>query len=489
VHVAIDLGAGSGRAVLGRFAPGGLFCREVHRFQYPPRQSGDHLRWDWSRLREGVELGLCAASAAARELGHEVESAGVDSWAVDYSLLDGSGRLLEEPVCYRDPARTSAMEEVLRIVPREALYARTGIQFLPFNTVFQLYAHAREGLPPSAARLLMIPDLLHTHLGCAASGEYTNASSTGLLGAKTRQWDDALFAKLALPREIMPDLVEPGTMLGELKPAVRERLSLPAVRVVAPATHDTGSAVAGTPLRPGWAYVSSGTWSLVGVERSSPLLTPEAAAASFTNEGGVFGTIRFLKNVMGLWILESCRKEWAAAGQPLDIGRLLHAASRLEAATALVDPDDSRFFNPPSMLEAVRSFLEETGQPPVREPAHLTRVIVDSLALRYTSVLQRLQALTGERIAGVHVVGGGCRNDLLNQATADATGLPVECGPVEATALGNLSLQSIALGHLGSLAEAREVIARHAEIRRFEPTPGARARWDELRLRYALLEA
>jgi rhamnulokinase len=489
VHVAIDLGAGSGRAVLGHFAPGGLFCREVHRFQYPPRQSGGHLRWDWSRLREGVELGLCAAVAAARELGREVESVGVDSWAVDYSLLDVSGRLLEEPVCYRDPARTGAMEEVLRIVPREALYASTGIQFLPFNTVFQLYAHAREGLPPSAARLLMIPDLLHGHLAAVASGEYTNATSTGLLGARTRQWDDALFGRLALPRDLMPDLVEPGATLGELQPAVRRRLSLPAVRVVAPATHDTGSAVAGTPLRPGWAYVSSGTWSLVGVERSSPLLSPEAAAASFTNEGGVFGTIRFLKNVMGLWILESCRKEWDTAGKPLDLERLLHAAGHLEATTALIDPDDSRFFNPPNMLAAVRSFLEETGQLPVQEPAQLTRVIIDSLALRYASVLQRLQALIGEPIAGVHVVGGGCRNDLLNQSTADATGLPVESGPVEATALGNLSLQAIALGHVRSVREAREVISRHAEIRRFEPTPGARARWDELRLRYALLEA
>lgn len=489
MHVAIDLGAGSGRAILGRFAPGGLFCREVHRFQYPPRQSGGHLRWDWSRLREGVELGLCAAAAAARELGHEVESVGVDSWAVDYALLDASGRLLEEPVCYRDAARTSAMEEVLRIMPREALYARAGIQFLPFNTVFQLYAHAREGLPTSAARLLMIPDLVHHHLAGVTSGEYTNATSTGLLAARTRQWDDALFARLALPREIMPKLVEPGTMLGELTPAVRERLSLPAAQVVAPATHDTGSAVAGTPLRPGWAYVSSGTWSLVGVERTSPLLSPEAAAASFTNEGGVFGTIRFLKNVMGLWILESCRKEWAAAGQPLDLDRLLHAASRLDAAPVLFYPDDSRFFNPPSMLEALRSYFRETRQPVVEEPAQLARVVVDSLALRYASVLQRLQALTGERVAGVHVVGGGCRNDLLNQATADATGLPVESGPVEATALGNLSLQAIALGHLGSLPGAREVIARHSEIRRFEPHPATRARWEELRVRYALLEA
>ena len=269
---------------------------------------------------------------------------------------------------------------------------------------------------------------------------------------------------------------------------MRERLSLPAARVVAPATHDTGSAVAGTPLRPGWAYVSSGTWSLVGVERTSPLLSPEAAAASFTNEGGVFGTIRFLKNVMGLWILESCRKEWAAAGQLLDLDRLLDAASRLDAAPVLVYPDDSRFFNPPSMLEALRSYFRETRQPVVEEPAQLARVVVDSLALRYASVLERLQATTGERVAGLHVVGGGCRNDLLNQATADATGLPVESGPVEATALGNLSLQAIALGHLGSLPGAREVIARHSEIRRFEPDPARRPLWDELRVRYAPLE-
>jgi rhamnulokinase len=380
------------------------------------------------------------------------------------------------------------MAEVLQVVPREELYASTGIQFLPFNTIFQLYAQAREGLPPDAAHLLMIPDLVHHHLAGVRSGEYTNASSTGLLAARSRQWDDSLFARLALPREIMPPLVEPGSNLGELTSSLRGRLGLGPLKVVAPATHDTGSAVAGTPLRPGWAYISSGTWSLVGVERRAPILSAQAAAASFTNEGGAFGTFRFLKNVMGHWILESCRKEWAAAGRLLDLSRLLEAAARLPGPPALLRPDDPRFFNPAGMLEAIRSFLRETGQPAVEEPAHLARVIVASLALRYAEVREMLQALIGEPVVGIHVVGGGCRNDLLNQATADATFLPVESGPVEATALGNLALQAIALGELGSLSEAREMIARHAEIRRFEPDPGARGRWDELRQRYQSLQ-
>jgi rhamnulokinase len=489
LHLAIDLGAGSGRAILGRLEGAGSFLHEAHRFHYPPREAAGHLRWDFELIWAGVGEGLRAASAAARERGGTIASVGVDSWAVDYGLVDARGRLLEDPACYRDPSRTSAMEEVLGLVSREELYARAGIQFLPFNTAFQLYAHVREGLPPEARRLLMIPDLCHHRLAGSLTGEYTNASSTSLLDARSRRWDDGLFTLLGLPRALMPDLVSPGTVLGPLLEPVRRALDLPPLDVVAPATHDTGSAVAGTPLLPGWAYISSGTWSLVGVERTEPLLHPEAARANFTNEGGVSSTIRFLKNVMGLWILESCRKEWNETGWAADHEALLARAAALPGPPALLFPDDPGFFNPPSMLGAIAAYLRRTGQPEVTDPPAVARVVLDSLALRYASVLRLVETLTGDAVAGLHVVGGGSRNTYLNQAAADATGLPVLAGPVEATALGNLAVQALALGRLASLAEARAAIAELAPPRRFEPRPDEAGRWAMLTARYRELEA
>ena len=318
-HLAIDLGAGSGRAVLGRIGAGGLFLEEVHRFHYPPATSAGRLRWPFGTILDGLKEGLAAGQRAAAERRAAIETVGVDSWGVDYGLLDAGGRLLEDPVCYRDHRTDGAMERVLRKVPREEIFHRTGIQFLQFNTLFQLYVHVREGLPAGARRLLMIPDLCHHALCGSTSGEHTNASTTQLVDVRTGKWADDLFSRLALPREVMPEVVPPGTDLGELRPALQKELGLGPLRVLAPATHDTGSAVAGTPLEPGWAYVSSGTWSLVGVERTSPLVSDAVARANFTNEGGAFGTVRFLKNVMGLWILDSCRHEWEEKGLSADL--------------------------------------------------------------------------------------------------------------------------------------------------------------------------
>jgi rhamnulokinase len=518
MHIAVDLGAGSGRVMLGGLDGDAFSLEEVHRFRYPPREKDGHLRWDFERIVAGILDGLRAAGDRARTLGTPPLSVGVDSWGVDYGLVDDGGRLVEEPACYRDPGRTSLMEEVLDRVPRPEMFARTGIQFLPFNTIYQLYAHVQEGLPAAAKRLLMIPDLVHQRLCGSDRGEYTNASTTQLLDPHTRDWNDGLFDRLGLPRALMPALASPGEGLGVLDADLASRLALPRLAVVAPATHDTGSAVAGTPLRPGWAYISSGTWSLVGVERSAPLLGPAVAAASFTNEGGAFGTIRFLKNVMGLWILESCRKEWADRSDDTGSGEtnanlesLLRRAAALDRAPALVYPDDPRFFNPPSMTAEIQAAIREgtaagagsgsgpgpaprpqavshvTGGPILDDPASLTRVILDSLALRYASVVETIERLTGETVPGIHVVGGGCLNDYLNQATADATGKPVLAGPVEATAVGNLVLQAIASGFASSLAEARDVVARALPPRLFEPRPTAA--WREARDRYRELEA
>jgi len=449
--------------MLGSLSGGGLELTEVHRFHYEPAASDGHLRWPFARILEGLEAGLAAAKRAAHG---PIESLGVCSWAVDYGLVDDAGRLLEDPIAYRDHRTDGALERVLSEVPRQEIFERTGIQFLQFNTLFQLHAHVREGLPARARRLLMIPDLCHHALCGSTRGEYTNASTTQLLDVRTRDWADDLFARLGLPRELMPELAPAGTPLGELDERQQRELGLGPIRVIAPATHDTASAVAGTPLEPGWAYVSSGTWSLVGIEREAPLLGDAVARANFTNEGGAFGTIRFLKNVMGLWILEACRRDWASAGRPSELEPLLRAAAALDRSPGVVFPDDPRFFNPASMSSELRAALAATGQPVPDEPAQLTRVILDSLALRYASVVDTIEALSGERVGGIHVVGGGCRNDYLNQATADAARRPLLAGPVEATATGNLLLQAVACGHLGSLAEGRR---RIAAPRRFEP--------------------
>jgi rhamnulokinase len=473
--------------MLGRLGDGGLQLQEVHRFTYPPAERHGHLRWDVEHIWSAIKDGLRAAQAAAKGLGAEIATVGVDSWGVDYGLVDAGGALVEGPACYRDPGRTALMAEVLERVPRDQMFARTGIQFLPFNTVYQLYAHVKEGIPSGAATLQMMPDLFHARLTEGTRGEYTNATTTQLLDPRTGGWDDHLFRSLGLPRDLMPDLARPGDSLGTLRPSLRAELGLPALSVIAPATHDTGSAVAGTPLRPGWAYISSGTWSLVGVERRDALINPEVAQASFTNEGGAFGTVRFLKNVMGLWILESCRREWAEKGLATDHTALLQAAAAFDRPQGVLFPDAPCFFNPPSMLAAVRTALRESGQSAPEEPARLTRVILDSLALRYASVIGKIEQLTGESVPGIHVVGGGSLNGYLNQATADATGKPVLAGPVEATAAGNVLVQAISSGEAASLAEGRDRFARRSELRTFDPLPPNEGRM-KLRERYSGLE-
>jgi len=482
LHLAIDLGAGSGRAVLGGVGDSGLVLRETHRFHYAPRRAAGHLRWDFDRLIEGVRAGIRSAAPAAAEMGGRLDSVGVDSWAVDYGLLDADGRLIEEPVCYRDQRTEGVMDEVGARIGRADIFGRTGIQFLPFNTIYQLVAQGREGWPPRAARLLMIPDLCHHALCGSVVTERTNASTTQLLRADDGRWDDSLFARLELPRDLMPEVVPAGTALGTLSAGLQTELGVGPLPVVAPATHDTASAVAGTPLRPGWAYISSGTWSLVGVERDAPIIDEAVARANFTNEMGAFGTVRFLKNVMGLWILESCLREWEAAGRPQDLRDLLTRVEAVGDVAGLVYPDHPRFFNPRSMTAELRASLEETGQATSDDPVLLAKVVLDSLALRYASVLSTIEELTGSRVPGVHIVGGGSLNAYLNQATADAAGRPVLAGPVEATAAGNVLVQAISRGEVASLSEGRRRRDESARPREF--TPRRRAAWAEAARRY-----
>ena len=486
-YLAIDLGAGSGRVFLADLSAGRLHLDEISRFHYPASRRQGHLRWDFGGILQEIENALALAAARARHDGASIVSLGVDSWGVDYGLIDAAGGLLEDPVCYRDDRTDGVMAAVFDRMPREEIFMRTGIQFLPFNTVFQLYAQATEGLPNGANRLLMIPDLVTHALTGARTTEFSNATTTQLLNAASGDWDDEIVSRLALPRHLLPEVVHAGTRLDGLSRRARAATSLEDVAVIAVAQHDTGSAVAGTPLEPHTAYISSGTWSLVGVELRAPLINAEVARHNFTNEGGVFGTTRFLKNVMGLWILESCRTEWAAAGLDVSYDALLAEAAALEGPPALIFPDDPRFLHPARMTTALAEHLRETGQTVPDEPAAIVRVVVDSLAFRYASVVNTAERLTGQPIGAIRIVGGGSRNALLNRATANATGRTVLAGPVEATVLGNILVQAVAAGRFQSMRSAREYAGAALPVASFEPQPSGRQL--DLAERYAAIES
>jgi rhamnulokinase len=477
--VAVDLGAGSGRVVAGSFADG-ISLDTVHRFPNEPITSAGRERWNTRALFEGIKQGL-------RQLGDRreiVRSIGVDTWGVDYGLYDAHGRLIEEPVCYRDKRTEGSIERVLARVPRAELFRLTGIQVQPFNTIYQLEAQRwQHEWPADAARMLMMPDIFHNMLCGSMSGEATMASTTQLVSADRREWVPSIFEALDLPLDVMPAIVQPGTILGELSASLRSELRLSDVRVVAPGTHDTASAVVGAPIGSGWAYLSSGTWSLLGLETERPIVSDLVQAQNLTNEAGVGGTNRLLKNIMGLWILDSCRRVWAALGIQADHAALMNDVESAEAFQAFIDPDHRRFFNPADMVQAVTTALHETGQRAPSAPASIARVILESLALRYAEAVKGLESATGTRIRGIRIIGGGSQNAFLNQATANAAGIEVSAGPVEATALGNLVVQAIADGTFASVAEARAAIAMYLPGETYEPTD--QDHWAEARGRFA----
>jgi rhamnulokinase len=486
LYIAVDLGAGSGRVCLVGLEPGELMLEEVRRFRYPASESNGYLRWNISQIFDEIKAGARDAGERARQLGRPIRSLGVDSWGVDYGLINSEGELIEQPVCYRDKRTEGTMDQVFARLPREKIFERTGIQFLVFNTLFQLYAHARTGLPQAAAQLLLIPDLINLFLTGRKVVEYTNATTTQLVNAESASWDLEMLEALDLPANLLPRIISAGTDIGPIKSRLGNELGLSEVRIVAPATHDTGSAVAGAPLPSGWAFISSGTWSLVGVERNKFLIDSDVERQNFTNEGGAFGTVRFLKNVMGLWILESCRREWQESGFTFDYDDLLNHVENVKPQT-LIFPDDQHFLNPASMLDAIARQLFERGERMPEGPPAIARMILDSLALRYASVVRTIEALTGQKIGGVQIVGGGSKNVYLNQATADATGLPVLAGPVEATVMGNALVQAIASGRFGSLCEARRHVAENVQLTRF--IPRQLAAWTEMNARYGRIES
>ena len=466
VYIAIDLGAGSGRVIIGCFGEERFDLEIVHRFPNEIQEVDGHLRWNTQSLFQEIKYGL--KKLAARE--YNLVSIGVDTWGVDYGLFDVDGNVIEEPVCYRDSRTAGVMEKVFQRIPKEEIFEKTGIQFLPLNTLYQIFAQkALNEWPAATDRLLLMPDIFHHYLSGKMLGEYTMASTTQLLNAGSKNWDAELIAALDLPIKTMPLLVRPGDNLGILRPDLRSELGLSSLKIIAPAAHDTASAVVGTPLQKGWGYVSSGTWSLVGVETTEPIINSESFRHNFTNEGGAFGTIRFLKNVMGLWILEQCREIWKGIGDLLSYDILNKELDKLSSFLGFINPEDLRFMNPRNMVDEVNDYLKTTGQQISHDQAVLSKVILDSLAMSYASVFKTIESITGEKLAGIHIIGGGSQNDYLNQATANATGLEVLAGPVEATAIGNLMVQAIADGRFSGLAEAREFIQSKSSLKRYRP--------------------
>ena len=475
---AVDLGATSGRVTRGEIVDGRFVLNEVHRFAHEPVDAGaGGLLWQWDEIVNQVKIGL----KKAMDLG-PLDSAGIDSWAVDYGFLTSDDQLIGSVHCYRDSRTDGVLESVTAQVGRERIYSTTGIQFLFFNTIYQLVSAIGTPEYVSAAKFLLLPDLLNNHLVGSSTSEITNASTTQLLDATSRQWDFDLIEELNLRTDIFPELHEAGEVLGK----IAGHGSIDGLPIVAVASHDTASAVAGIPLRIDGksAYISSGTWSLIGVEVASPITTSLALAENVTNELGYGGTVRLLKNVTGFWLLEECRRNWRLNGNEFSPEKLIELANEIEIGMYLIDPDDPRFAAPGEMPDRIADYCREKNLSVPETPGEYARCIYDSLALAYARTIRKISLVSGNQIETIHVVGGGSANDLLNQLTADATGCEVLAGPVEATVMGNLAVQAIAVGAVSDLVQARELIGRSVTLKRFEPVKGID--WESMQNRLKL---
>lgn len=467
-YIAVDLGATSGRVILGTLTGDSLELEELARFPNNIVRVAGHYYWDLYALYFEIIGGLRAAAIR----GIKPQSIGIDTWGVDIALFDKNNMLLGSPFSYRDPHTEGEPERFFEKVSRERVYELTGIQVLNFNTLFQLSAMVREGVSTLALadKILWIPDALGFMLTGNAVTEYTIASTAEMLNPNTKQLEPELVNALGLSMDKFGKLVYPGDKLGELTPEVQELTGLGAVPVVSVAGHDTASAVAAVPAQTkNFAYLSSGTWSLMGVESPDPIITERSQQENFTNEGGVEGTTRFLKNICGMWLLESCRREWKAAGIDTDYGELIAQTADVEPFRSIIYPDAEVFAMPNSMTTAIADYCRATGQPVPEKPAEFARCIFESLALRYREVFGLLKELSGMQLDVLHIIGGGCRNKVLNQYTSNAVGVPVIAGPVEGTALGNIMLQAQADGAVKNLADMRATIAKNIETSRFEP--------------------
>jgi rhamnulokinase len=475
--LAFDLGAESGRAILCHFDGQRFDLSEVHRFPTGPTALPDGLHWDvlrfWTEIKHALTI-------VARECRESLVGVGLDTWGVDSGLLDRNGGLIANPFHYRDSRTEGMYAHAFERVPRAEIFERTGIQFMEFNSLYQLLSLVVTGSPllDIAETFLTIPDLLNYWLTGRKACEFTNATTTQCYDPRARDWARGMLERMGIPTHIFPEVVPPGTVLGPLAPYVADEVGLPAVPVIAPACHDTGSAVAAVPAEgPGFAWISSGTWSVQGAEIQDALINEKSLAYNFTNEGGVGGTYRFSRNIMGLWLVQECRRTWARAGDELSYGEITALAESASPLLAIVDPDHSAFLPPGDMPSRIQDYCLQTRQAVPQSKGEIVRSALEGLALRYRWVLERTEEMLGTTLDPIHIVGGGTKNELLSQLTANAIGRRVITGPSEATATGNVLVQALALGHVGSLAEGRRIVRNSFPVKVFDP--GDRSGWDE----------
>jgi sugar (pentulose or hexulose) kinase len=476
-YIAVDLGAESGRVMLGTLRGKYLRLAEIHRFSNTPVQQGGSLRWDFDKLLSEIKTGI---AKAPKQADAEVCGIGIDTWGVDFALVDGDGRLIENPYHYRDSRTNGLMEKAFELIGKREIYENTGLQFMQFNSIYQFLAMrlADSAALAKAKNLIFMADLFSYFLCGRLYGEYSLASTSQMMDMRTGKWSKEIFEKLSLPIEIMPAVVEPGTVVGKLTAGIADELDCGRIPVIAVASHDTASAVAAVPAgHDNWAYISSGTWSLIGVEVPEAIITDKSFEHSFTNEGGVEGTIRLLKNIMGLWLVQECRRQWQKEGFEFSYAELTAMAEQAHPFVAYIDPDHDSFLAHGDMPKRISQYLSATGHGPIDDKAQMIRVILESLALKYRWALERLEEITARPIDCLHIVGGGIQNELLCQFTANAVGRKVVAGPIEATASGNILMQAKATGQIETLEEARQIVRNSFELKEYRPHNGRR--WQE----------
>lgn len=472
-YIAVDLGAESGRVMLGRIVGGRLTLEQMHRFSNGPIQEQGTLRWDFPRLMAEIKTGI---GKAAQAVDNKVAGIGVDTWGVDFGLLGADGKLLENPYHYRDSRTNGMMDKAFALMPKRRVYENTGIQFMQLNSLYQVLALrlANSEVLAQTNRLLFMADLISYYLCGKAFGEYTLASTSQMMDMKTGKWSKPIFDELGLPSKIMPKIAAPGTVVGKLTSSVAKEIGCERIPVIAVGSHDTASAVLGVPAGAGrWGYLSSGTWSLMGVELPGAIINDKTFQYEFTNEGGVENTIRLLKNIMGLWLVQECKRQWQREGQDLSYGELTQMATKAKPFFGYVNCDNSDFLAPGDMPTRINKCLSDSGQQPTQDKGQMVRLVLESLALKYRSVLSAIEDVTGSTIDVLHIVGGGIQNELLCQFTADATGRKVITGPIEATASGNILMQAKAAGQVQSIDEARAVIRHSFEMKEYQPQNAA----------------
>ena len=471
-YLAVDLGAESGRTIVGSLDGDKLTLTETHRFANGPVRLNDGLHWDVLRLWSDIKDGISKSKP--------IESIGLDTWAIDFALLDKNKSLLSNPFHYRDARTDGMMDEAFKRLPRAEIFSNTGIQFMQINTLFQLLAMSvqKSSLFDVAKTFVTIPDLFNYWLTGELTNEFTNATTTQCFDPRKRDWATPVLDAMEIPSHLFKPVTDPGTRIGTLLPSLAEETGIGAVPIILPACHDTGSAVVAVPANnQDFAWLSSGTWSIMGAEVREPCLNAKALEYNFTNEGGVSRTWRLSKNIMGLWLVQECRREWLRQGEEISFDALTQAAAESEAFLSIIDPDVVEFLHPGDMPSRIQKFCADTNQRVPQSKGQIIRVALESTALKYRLVLERLEELTGKHLDPIHIIGGGTKNRLLNKFTADSTGRTVITGPVEATAIGNILMQAIGMKHLSSLAEAREVVRASFEPEIYEPN--RKADWDE----------